>query len=94
VAINVAPLFFYMIGSSIVMPSITVMMLDLFPTMRGLASSLQGFIQFALGGLVAGTLAPLLDRSLTTLAAGMAAFTFAAVLLWVIFLRRTRVVSP
>ncbi|HET9337430.1 MAG TPA: multidrug effflux MFS transporter [Casimicrobiaceae bacterium] len=94
VAINVAPLFLYMIGSSIVMPSITVMMLDLFPTMRGLASSLQGFIQFALGGLVAGTLAPLLDRSLTTLAAGMAAFTFAALLLWVIFLRRTRVVSP
>jgi DHA1 family bicyclomycin/chloramphenicol resistance-like MFS transporter len=94
VAINVAPLFFYMIGSSIVMPSVTVMLLDLFPTMRGLASSLQGFIQFALGGLVAGTIAPLLDRSLVRLAAGMAGFTLAAFLLWVIYLRRTRVRTP
>lgn len=91
VAINVAPLFFFMIGSSMVMPSITVMLLDLFPTMRGLASSLQGFIQFALGGLVAGTLAPLLDGSLASLAAGMAGFTLAGFLLWVIYLRRTRV---
>ncbi|MEO8487646.1 MAG: multidrug effflux MFS transporter [Betaproteobacteria bacterium] len=95
VALNVAPLFFYMIGSSIVMPSVTVMLLDLFPTMRGLASSLQGFIQFALGGIVAGTIAPLLDRSLTGLAAGMAAFTLASYASWVVYSRRTRVVvSP
>ena len=94
VAIDVAPLFVYMIGSSIVMPSITVMMLDLFPSMRGLASSLQGFVQFTLGGLVAGTIAPLLDHSLVSLASGMAAFTLASFLLWVIYLRRTRVASP
>jgi DHA1 family bicyclomycin/chloramphenicol resistance-like MFS transporter len=94
VAIHVAPIFVFMIGSSIVMPTIVVMMLDLFPTMRGLASSLQGFVQFTLSGIIAGTIAPILDRSLFTLAAGMAAFTLASFALWVIYLQRTRVVSP
>ena len=90
---NVAPIFVYMIGSSLVMPSVSVMLLDLFPTMRGLASSLQGFIQFALGGIVAGSIAPLVDHSLTALALGMAAFTLASCALWVIYLHRTRVVT-
>jgi DHA1 family bicyclomycin/chloramphenicol resistance-like MFS transporter len=94
VAIHVAPVFVFMIGSSLTMPSISVMLLDLFPTMRGLASSLQGFVQFGLGGVVAGTIAPVLDRSLLALAAGMAAFALGSYLLWVIYLRRTRVVSP
>jgi len=94
VALNVAPISVYMIGSALVQPSVTVMLLDLFPTMRGLASSLQGFIQFALGGIVAGTIAPLLDHSLVLLAAGMAAFTAVSWLLWVIYARRTRVVTP
>jgi DHA1 family bicyclomycin/chloramphenicol resistance-like MFS transporter len=93
VAVNVAPIFVFMIGSSLTMPSISVMMLDLFPTMRGLASSLQGFVQFALGGIVAGTIAPLVDRSLVALAATMAVFTLASYALWVIYLRRTRVVT-
>ena len=94
VAINVAPIFVFMIGSSLTMPSVTVMLLDLFPTMRGLASSLQGFVQFALGGIVAGSIAPLVDRSLVALASTMAVFTLASFALWVIYLRRTRVVTP
>jgi len=94
VALNVAPISVYMIGSALVQPSVTVMLLDLFPTMRGLASSLQGFVQFALGGIVAGTIAPLLDHSLVFLAAGMAAFSAVSWLLWVIYARRTRVVTP
>jgi len=94
VALNVAPISVYMIGSALVQPSVTVMLLDLFPTMRGLASSLQGFVQFALGGIVAGTIAPLLDHSLVFLATGMAAFSAVSWLLWVIYARRTRVVTP
>src|SRR6185295_218250 len=94
VALNVAPISLYMVGSALVQPSITVMLLDLFPTMRGLASSLQGFIQFALGGIVAGTIAPLVDHSLVMLAASMAAFTAVSWILWVIYARRTRVVTP
>ena len=36
------------IGSSLMMPSVTLLMLDLFPTMRGMASSLQGAVHFSL----------------------------------------------
>jgi DHA1 family bicyclomycin/chloramphenicol resistance-like MFS transporter len=91
VALNIAPLFFFMIGSAIATPSIMVMLLDLFPTMRGLASSLQGFVQFVFAGLIAGVVAPVLDRSLVALAAGMAAFSLAAWTFWVIHQRRSRV---
>ena len=93
VATHVLPIFVFMIGYSLSVPSITVMLLDLFPTMRGLVSSLQGLVQFTLGGVIAGTVAPLLDTSLIGLAAGMAAFTLAGFVAWVIYLRRLRVVS-
>ena len=59
---HVLPLMVFTLGSSLVMPSLTLILLDLFPTMRGMASSLQGFAQFALSGFNAGTIAPLLAR--------------------------------
>ena len=65
-------------------------LLDLFPTMRGLASSLQGFVQFSVAGVVAGTVAPLLARSLTALAWGMAAFSVASFVVWLLYQRHAR----
>ena len=59
VAWNVLPIFVFTIGSALIMPSVTLLLLDLFPAMRGMTSSLQGFVQFALGGIVAGSIAPL-----------------------------------
>jgi DHA1 family bicyclomycin/chloramphenicol resistance-like MFS transporter len=85
---NIAPLFVFTIGSSIVMPSITLLLLDLFPTMRGMASSLQGFIQFALAGFNSGSIAPLLDATLIRMAAGMAAFTLLSSALWWLYQHR------
>jgi DHA1 family bicyclomycin/chloramphenicol resistance-like MFS transporter len=90
VALNLLPIMIYTIGSSLIMPSVTLLLLDLFPTMRGMTSSLQGFIQFAFGGVIAGTIAPLLARSLMTLAAGMAGFTVASFLFWLAYQRRAR----
>lgn len=87
---QVAPIFLFMVGSSVAAPSITVLLLDLFPTMRGLASSLQGFVQFALGGLVAGTIAPPLQGSLVHLAAGMAVFCALSFAAWSLYRRRNR----
>jgi DHA1 family bicyclomycin/chloramphenicol resistance-like MFS transporter len=87
---HVLPIFVYSLGSAVVMPSITLLLLDLFPANRGLASSLQGFLQFSLSGVNAGTIAPWLSSSLTTLAAGMLAFTALSSLLWIAYLRRTR----
>jgi len=85
---NVAPIFIFTIGSSIVFPSVTLLLLDLFPTMRGLASSLQGFVQFALGAIDAALIAPLLALSLPSLALGMAAFAVTSVSAWMAFCRR------
>lgn len=90
VAWNVLPFFVYTCGSSLIMPTVTLLLLDLFPTMRGMTSSLQGFVQFALGGVVAGSIAPLLAHSLIALALGMAAFTGASFALWLVYQRRAR----
>jgi MFS transporter, DHA1 family, multidrug resistance protein len=90
VALSVLPIFVYSIGSALIMPSVTLLLLDLFPTMRGMTSSLQGFVQFALGAVVAGSIAPLLAHALTSLAWGMAAFTGASFALWLVYHRQAR----
>ena len=87
---HVLPIMVFTVGSSLMMPSIVLALLDLFPTMRGLASSLQGFVQFAFSGLVAGTIAPFLAHSLTALLAGMAAFSLASLAVWLLYRARTR----
>jgi DHA1 family bicyclomycin/chloramphenicol resistance-like MFS transporter len=87
---NVAPILIYAIGSSVVAPSVMLLLLDLFPTMRGLASSLQGFVQFGVAAIVAGTIAPLLAVSLSALAWGMAAFSAAGFASWLIYQRHAR----
>jgi drug resistance transporter, Bcr/CflA subfamily len=87
---HVLPIMIYAIGSSVTMPSATLLLLDLFPTMRGLASSLQGFLQFVLAAINAGSIAPLLAGSLLALALGMAGFTVLSLLLWITYLRHTR----
>jgi len=88
VAWHVLPIFVFCIGSAIIMPSVTLIVLDLFPSMRGLSSSLQGFLQFSLAAVNAGTIAPFLAHSLWSLALGMATFTLASSALWIIYLRR------
>jgi DHA1 family bicyclomycin/chloramphenicol resistance-like MFS transporter len=85
---SVLPIMMFTIGTSIVMPSVTLLLLDLFPTMRGMAASLQGFIQFALSAFNAGTIAPFLGHSVKALALGMAGFTIASYLLWIVYRRR------
>jgi DHA1 family bicyclomycin/chloramphenicol resistance-like MFS transporter len=82
----------YTMGSSIVMPSATLLLLDLFPTMRGMASSLQGFVHFVLAAVNAGTIAPFLAQSLKGLAAGMTGFTVLSVALWALYRQRRRLV--
>jgi DHA1 family bicyclomycin/chloramphenicol resistance-like MFS transporter len=87
---HVLPIMIYTMGSSIVMPSATLLLLDLFPTMRGMASSLQGFVHFVLAAVNAGTIAPFLAQSLKGLAAGMTGFTLLSVALWALYRQRRR----
>ena len=77
-------------GSSLAMPSCNLLLLDLFPANRGMASSLQGFLQFTLSGIVAGTVAPFAAHSLATLALTMTAFTAAGLAVWLVYQRRAR----
>jgi DHA1 family bicyclomycin/chloramphenicol resistance-like MFS transporter len=68
----VLPLAVYTFGLSIAMPAIQVKALALFPDNRGLAASMQGFIQMMSFALVSGFLAPLLFDSALKLAYGLA----------------------
>jgi DHA1 family bicyclomycin/chloramphenicol resistance-like MFS transporter len=71
---NLAPLMLYTTGMSLVAPSITLILMDQFPELRGTVSSLQGFTQTMMSSLVAGVIAPLVWGSPLTLALTMACF--------------------
>jgi DHA1 family bicyclomycin/chloramphenicol resistance-like MFS transporter len=86
---HVLPVLVYTIGSAIIMPSATLLLLDLFPANRGLAASLQGFLHFSISALNAGTIAPFLSHSLHLLALGMLAFTLVSYALWTVYRRRS-----
>lgn len=55
----VVPLFFYMVGMSMNVPSLTLKAMDCFPKQRGLAASCQSFIQ-STGSSLTSAAAPLL----------------------------------
>lgn len=77
---SVLPLPVYVCGVSLVMPSLQLAALDLFPERRGLASSCLGAFQTGLNALAAAVVAPLLWASPLTLAMGMAGFIAIAAL--------------
>lgn len=79
---SVIPLFFYTFGMSLAAPGITLLILDLFPAIRGVVASSQSFVQTMLGAIVAGVIAPVLDASVLGLALGQLAFTLLGLALW------------
>lgn len=79
---SIVPLFFYTFGMSMVAPGATLMMLDLFPAIRGIVASCQSFTLTMLGALVAGVIAPILSHSVLWLAAGQLTFTSIALACW------------
>jgi DHA1 family bicyclomycin/chloramphenicol resistance-like MFS transporter len=84
---SVLPLFFYSFGMSLAAPAVTLFVLDLFPHIRGIASSCQSFTQTMLGAVVAGVVAPFLSHSVLWLAAGQTLFVLISMVCW--FLGRT-----
>ena len=79
---TVAPLFLYTMGMSIVAPGLTLLILDLFPHIRGTVASCQSFTMTMLSAVVAGLVSPLLNHSMLLLSAGQFAFALAGLLLW------------
>jgi DHA1 family bicyclomycin/chloramphenicol resistance-like MFS transporter len=79
---SVMPIFFYTTGMSITAPGVTLMVLDLFPTHRGVAASCQSFVQTMLGAFAAGVLAPILSVSALWLSIGQLACVVIALTCW------------
>ncbi|TDT31323.1 multidrug effflux MFS transporter [Naumannella halotolerans] len=69
-------------GASIGFPSMQVIVMDQFPAHRGAATSAATFLTLVLNALGAGLLAPVMARSLFTMAAVGLGYTLAAGLLW------------
>jgi len=82
---SVLPIMCYTIGMALVMPSVTLIILDLFPENRGLASSLQGFTHSFFAAMTAGLVSPLLSGLALTLALGMAALLTLGWLSWMTY---------
>ena len=79
---SVMPLFFYTFGMSLVAPILTLLVMDLFPNIRGTVASCQSFTQTMLGAAVAGLIAPFLMHSVLWLALGQLAFAVIGLCLW------------
>jgi DHA1 family bicyclomycin/chloramphenicol resistance-like MFS transporter len=77
---TVAPLF--TIGMSMVAPSLTLLVLDLFPHIRGTIASCQAFTMTMLSALVGGLVSPWLYGSVLHLALGQLALAFGGFALW------------
>ena len=67
---------------ALVMPSATLLALELFPQLRGTTSSLQGFAHSLFAGLTAGLVSPLVSGSALKLALTMGALLLAGWLAW------------
>ncbi len=84
----VLPIALYSFGIAFVMPGMTLQILAIFPTLRGMAASVQSFIQMLIFAIVAGLVAPLLSGSALHLAAGHLAGALIAVGLWLLANRK------
>jgi DHA1 family bicyclomycin/chloramphenicol resistance-like MFS transporter len=62
------PIALFAFGWALMVPVVTLLVLDLHPERRGMASSLQAFIGSAANGIVAGVIAPLVMDSTRQLA--------------------------
>jgi DHA1 family bicyclomycin/chloramphenicol resistance-like MFS transporter len=78
----VLPLAVFGIGFAMAMPSISLITLDLFPTRRGMAASLQGFVSGMVNVLTAGVISPLLWPDTHWLAFGMLGMMLAGLGFW------------
>ena len=93
---SVVPLFFYAFGMSVVFPGATLMVLELFPHIRGIVASCQSASVTLLSAVVAGVMAPALDHSVLSLALGQLGFALLGLALWYagrVYARRHKVIG-
>jgi len=78
----VMPITLYSFGNALLMPLLSLRIMGMFPTMRGLASSLQGFTQMLIFSLITGLVVPQLFHSGLLLALGHAFSVLGGMLVW------------
>lgn len=77
------PIGIFSFGWALMVPVVTLLVLDLFPQRRGMASSLQAFVGATANGLVAGVVAPLVMHSGVALAATSLALMLVGLVSWI-----------
>src|SRR5215217_2593209 len=77
------PLAIYSFGWALMVPVVTLMVLDMVPERRGMASSFQAFIGSTANGFVAGVIAPLVMHSTTLLAVTSLGMMSIGIVAWV-----------
>ena len=77
------PLGIYAFGWALMVPVVTLMVLDLVPERRGMASSFQACVGSLANGLVAGVIAPLVMHSTVWLATASLLMMGVGLLAWI-----------
>lgn len=80
---SVLPLTLYCCGYSLMLPSATLLILDISGLPRGATSSLQGFLQIACATLTSALIVPVVARSALWLAAAMLAWWLVSASCWI-----------
>jgi DHA1 family bicyclomycin/chloramphenicol resistance-like MFS transporter len=82
------PIAIFSFGWALMVPVVTLLVLDMFPERRGLASSLQAVIGSTANGLVAGVVAPLVMHSTRALALTSLLMMSVGLFAWIFVHRR------
>jgi DHA1 family bicyclomycin/chloramphenicol resistance-like MFS transporter len=90
----ILPIALYAFGWALMVPVVTLMVLDLVPERRGMASSMQAFVGSTANGLVAGLIAPLVMHSAPALAATSLGMMSIGVVAWLWVKPHMRPVVP
>ena len=77
------PIAIFAFGWALMVPVVTLLVLDLYPERRGMASSLQAFVGSTANGILAGVIAPLVMHSAVGLAAASMLMLFVGLVAWV-----------
>lgn len=80
---SLLPIAIFSFGWALMVPVVTLLVLDLYPERRGMASSLQAFVGSVANGLVAGVVVPLVMHSTVLLAAASLGMMCIGLLSWV-----------
>ncbi|PKO45446.1 MAG: Bcr/CflA family drug resistance efflux transporter [Betaproteobacteria bacterium HGW-Betaproteobacteria-3] len=81
---SLLPVAVFAFGWALMVPVVTLLVLDLHPERRGMASSLQAFIGSTANGLVAGVIAPLIMHSTVLLALASLLMMCIGLVAWVV----------